>query len=86
MLKFKIPLQKDILQVGEVMVILAGDTSCHRQGLRSAVYALVIMQNGKAIFLLIMNGDRNLARDIEERLVPGHGEEAFWILNYLDIH
>ena len=62
--KFKIPLHKDLLQLGEVMVILIGDTSCHGQGLRSAVYAIVSMHHGKVHCLLIFNGDMHLVREL----------------------
>ena len=72
--------------MGQVLVLLTGDTSCYIQGLLSAIYALVRMQHGKVTFLLIVIGDRKLVRELEDVLVPGHGEGALWILNYLDIH
>ena len=84
--KFKVTLQKDILHLVEVMAILAGDTSCHIQGLRSVLYALVIMNRGKMSFMIIDNGDSHLVRDIEYRIFPCHDEGAFWIITYLDIH
>ena len=61
----------------EVLVLLTGEISIHSQGLRIAVYDLVSMKHGKVGFLLIVNGDRHLVRDIEDRFVPGHCEEAF---------
>ena len=36
--------------------------------------------------MLIVSGDRQLVREIDDRLVPGHGEGDFWILKSLDIH
>ena len=41
MTKFKNPLQKELLQVGGVLVLIAGETPCHIQGLHSAIYATV---------------------------------------------
>ena len=85
---FKILLQKEILQVGEVMVLLTGDTPCHIQGLRSAVYDLVIMLhgNGKVRFLIIVNDDMHLFIDLEYRLVPVLGEVALCLLKSLGLH
>ena len=83
--KFKITLQKELLQEGEVMVLLTGDTSCHIQGLHSTVYALFSIQHGKVSFLLKVNIDRHLDRDNKEILVPGHSEGDVWILKSLDI-
>ena len=60
--KFKTPLQKELLQVGEVLFLLTGDTSCHIQGLSSAVYAIVSMQHGELSCLLIVNGYCHLVR------------------------
>ena len=45
--KFKMPLQKKLLQVGEVMVLINGDTCCHGQGIYSDVYVILIMQKGR---------------------------------------
>ena len=84
--KFKIPLQKELLQVGEVLVLLTCDTSCHIQGLCSAVYALLRMKYGKVICMLIDNGDKYLFINIENRLIPGHSEGVFRILKYFDIY
>ena len=75
--KFKIPLQKELLQVGEIMVIITGDTLCHGQVICSALYALVIMQHQNVSCLFIVNGDNNMIREIEDRIVPGHREGAF---------
>ena len=33
-----------------------------------------------------MNGDRNMVRDIEYRLVPDHGEWAFCLIKSLELH
>ena len=76
-------LHKDFLQVGEVMVILAGDTSYHNKGLRSDIYTIVSIKHGKVSFMLIVNGDRHLFREIVERLLPCHGEGSLWILKTL---
>ena len=38
MTKFKVTIQKELSQVGEVLVLLNGDKSCNIQGLRSSVY------------------------------------------------
>ena len=84
--KFKSPLQKEILQVGEVLFILTGDTYCHVQRLISSLYSILSMHHEKLGCLLIVNGDRSLVRDIEDRLVPDHIEGALWIINYLDLH
>ena len=70
--KFKVPLHKDLLQVSKVLVLLNGDTSFHSHGLCSAVYAIVSMQHGKVICLIIVNGDRHLVRELEDRLFPGY--------------
>ena len=43
------------------------------------------MQHGKVGYLLILNGYRHLVRDIEDRLFPGHGEEAFCLLKSLEL-
>ena len=86
MTKFKMPLQKEFLQVGEVLVILTGEKSCHSQGLHSAVYALVSMYYGEVTCLLMVNGDGHLFRELEYRLVPGHVERSVWILKSLELH
>ena len=85
---FKILLQKEILQVGEVLVLLTGDTTCHSQVLRSDVYDLVRMLygNGKVRFLIIVNDDMHLVINIEYRLVPTLGEGALCLLKSLDLH
>ena len=70
----------------EVLVLLSGDTSCYIQGLRSAVYYLVRMQHGKVIILLIVNVHRHIVRELEDRLVPGHGEVSICILKSLELH
>ena len=44
------------------------------------------MHHGKVIFLLIVNDDRHLIREFEDRLVPGHSEGDVWLLKYLDLH
>ena len=44
------------------------------------------MHHGKVSFLLIVNGDRHLVRDFEDRIVPGHGEVDVWIIKYLDLY
>ena len=84
--KFKVSLQKEFLQLGEVMVILTGDTSCHIQGLCIDEYDLVSMQHEKVSCLLIVNGDSHLVRDIEDRLVSDHSEGALWVLKSLELH
>ena len=85
---FKIIPQNNILQVGEVLVLLTGDTPCHSHGLRSAVYDLVRMLhgNGKVRFLIIVNDDMHLFIDLEYRLVPVLGEVALCLLKSLGIH
>ena len=60
MLKFKILLQKEILQVVEVLVLLTSDTSFISQGLLISIYALVSIHHGKVSCLLLVNGDINL--------------------------
>ena len=72
--------------MGEVLVLLSGDTSCYSLVIHSYVYAIVIMQHGKGICLLIVNGDRHLVRDLEDRLVPINGSGDFWFLNYFELH
>ena len=84
--KSKMPLQKELLQVGEVLVLLTDDTSCHGQGICIYVYSIVIMHHGKVGCMLIVNGNMHLVRDIEDRIVPGTGEGALWILKSLDTH
>ena len=66
------PIQKELLQVSEVLILFTGETSYHSQVLRSAIYSLVIIHNGKVGFMLIVNGDRHLIKELEDRLVPGH--------------
>ena len=80
------PLQKQLLQLGYVLVILTGDTPCHGHGLYSAVYAIDLMHNVKITCLFIVNGDRHLVRNIQEKIVPGHSERAFGIIKSLDLH
>ena len=63
--------------MGEVLVFLTDDTSRHSQGLLSALYYFVIIQNGNMISLLILNVDRHLVIYLEKRLVPGHSEGDF---------
>ena len=84
--KFKIALHKEIVKVGEILVLLTVDTHCHGQGLCSSVYDLVSMQHGKVVFLFIANCDRHLVRRLEEILVTVHIEGAFYIINSLDLH
>ena len=62
MTKFKVALQKELLQVDKVLVILTGDTSFHSQGLHSAINDLVIMQHRKVSCILTVNGDMHLFR------------------------
>ena len=69
-----------------ILVIITDDTSCHTQGLSSSVYALVSMQHWKMSCILIVNGDRHLVRDLEDRLVPINGSGDFWFLNYFELH
>ena len=47
--KFKIPLQKDILQVGEILILITGDIPCPIQVLFSSAYSLISIQHGKMI-------------------------------------
>ena len=68
------------------MVILTGDSSCNSQGTQIYFYALVSMQHGEVSCLLILNGDRHLLRDLEDIIVPGHGEGCFWIIKSLELH
>ena len=35
--------------------------------------------------MLIVNGERNLFREFENILVPGHSKGAFWVFKYLEI-
>ena len=72
--------------MGYVLVLLTGDTSCHIQGLHSTVYYLVGIQYGKVSCMIIVNGDSQRVRDIEERFFPGHSDGAFWLLKSLEIH
>ena len=67
--------------MGEVLVLLTGDTSCHSKVLCSAIYYPVKTKHGNMSSLIIVNGDMNLVRDIEERLVPGQGEFFFGFLS-----
>ena len=60
--------------MGEVLVIITGDTYCHDQGHFSAVYYLVRIHHRKVGCLLIDNGDKNLVIYLKDRLVPGHSE------------
>ena len=83
MLKFKMSLQKELLTVGDVLVLLTGDKSFHAQGLLSAVYSIVSMHHGKVVFMLNNNGYRHLVGDLEDRIFPGHNEGAYWIIKYL---
>ena len=64
MAKFIVPLQKDLLQVGEVLFLITGGTSCLIQVILSDVYDLVIMQHGRVVCMRIVNGDRHLVMDI----------------------
>ena len=72
MYKFKMTLQKELLQVGDILILLTGDTYCHGQGLFSSVYAILIMYHGNLGCMFIATGDMHLVRDIENILVPGH--------------
>ena len=72
--------------MGEVLVLLTGDKPCHSKVLCSAIYYPVRMKHGNMSSLIIVNGDMNLIRDLEERLVPGQGEGEFWLLKYLELH
>ena len=78
--KFKMPLQKELLQEGEILVLLAGDTSFHVQVLCSDLYTIVNMHHEKVSCMFIVNGDMPLVRDIEDRIFPDHSEGDFWIL------
>ena len=62
MTKFKVALQKELLQVDKVLVILTGDTSFRRQLIHSAINDLVSMQHGKVSCILTLNGDMHLFR------------------------
>ena len=62
--KSKIQLNKELIQLGEVLFLLYGDTSCHIQGLYSDIYDLIIMQHGKVGFMLIVTGDKHLVREL----------------------
>ena len=44
------------------------------------------MKHGKASCLIIANGDRQLVRELQYRLVQGPVEESFWFLKSLEIH
>ena len=82
---FKVPLKKELLQVGDFLFLITGDTSCHIQGLRSSVYSILIMRHVKVSCLLILDGDRHLVRYLEEILYPGHGEVALWVMKSLGL-
>ena len=84
--KCKVPLYKKLIQLGEVLFLIGGDTSCHSQVLHSDVYSLLTMQHWRSSCFLIVNGDRHLVRELEDRLVQGRGEGEFWIIKSLDIH
>ena len=85
---FKIIPQNNILQVGEVLVLLTGNTPCHSHGLRSAVYDLVRMLhgNGKVSFLLIANDDMHLVRYLDYISVPIIGKGDLCLLKCLELH
>ena len=68
------------------MVLLAGDIYCYNQVIFSSKYSLISMLHGKLSCLLIVNDDRHLIRELEYRIFTGHGEGAFWLLNYLELH
>ena len=72
--------------MSEVMVLLAVHTSCHIQGICSAIYALASTQHVKLSCMRMVNGYSTLVREIEERLVPGHGEVSFWLIESLELH
>ena len=72
--------------MSEVLVLRTGDISCHIQVTYSNIYALVSMKHEKASCMIIVNDDRHLFRDLEDRLVPGHSEREFFIIKSLDIH
>ena len=86
MTKFKVALQKELLQVDKFLVILTGDTSFHSQGIHISINDLVSMQHEKVSCILTLNGDMHLFRELDDRLYPCHGEGAFWLLQYLDLH
>ena len=44
------------------------------------------MQRGNVGFLLLLNDNWHLVRNLEAILVPGHSEEAFCLLKSLEIH
>ena len=56
------------------MILIAGDTYCHSQGIRSVLYAPVNMKRVKVSCLLIVNGDRHLVSELGYRVVPCYGE------------
>ena len=60
--------------MGEIIVLITGDTLCHDQIICSDIYALVSMQYGKVSCLFIVNSYSNLVRDIEKILFQGHSE------------
>ena len=70
----------------KVLVVLTGDTSCHGQGLCSAVYSLVSMHHGMVGCIFVVNGDMHLLRELGEIIVPGHGQVNFWLIKYLELH
>ena len=72
MTNFKIPLQKELLQVGDILILLTGDAYCHGQVIFSSVYAILIMYHGNLGCMFIATGYMHLFRDIEIILVPGH--------------
>ena len=84
--KFKIALQKNLIQVDDILVLIIGDTLYHGQVLCSPVYTLVSIQYGKVSGLFIVNRYSHLVRDIEKILVPGHSELDFFNIKPLKIH
>ena len=64
MTKFKMPLQKELLRLGETMVFFTGDTPCPEQGLCIDVYAFLRMQHGKVSCLFIVNDGSHLLREL----------------------
>ena len=48
--------------------------------------AKVSMHYGKVIFLIVVNGDRHLFRELEDRLILGHGGVDFLIIKDLELH
>ena len=72
--------------MGEVLVLLTGDTSCDIQGLRSSENSIISIQHGKVSCMVIVSVNRHLIRYLENRLSPGHFEVAFWIIKSLGIH